>query len=218
MNEKIKGIFVTGTGTGVGKTYAACALAKALRGKGKSIGVMKPISTGDRNDARKLIFASQTSEEISTVNPVFLKAPLAPFVSAGMARKNIDLSSVSNEFNKLKKKYDFLIVEGIGGLMVPIKRNYFVIDLIKKLSLPVVVVANPKLGAINHVLLTIDKLKQKNIPVLGVIFSYKGKPSLAEKTNPEIIARLTGLPVTKLLKNKGLNLKNIPWITRENLN
>lgn len=112
----------------------------------------------------------------------------------------------------LKKKNDFLIVEGIGGLMVPIKKNYFVIDMIKEFSLPVLVVARASLGTINHSLLTIDKLRQENIKVLGVALSGGEKRTISEKTNAETIKDLTGLPVIEVLKGKGIDLKKNLWL------
>ncbi|MCX5782208.1 MAG: dethiobiotin synthase [Elusimicrobia bacterium] len=207
-----KGIFITGTDTGIGKTYIACSLAKALKSNKIRFGVMKPIATGDRKDAEKLLSASGIKEDIDLVNPIFLKYPLAPLVSAELENKSIEMDLVWKSFKKLKKKYEFLLVEGIGGLMVPIKRNFFVLDMIKKFSLPVLVVARPFLGTINHTLLTVDKLVQKKIKVLGIVFSSGEKLTLAEKTNSEIIKNLTGLPVIEVLDEEEINLKNNLWL------
>ena len=212
MKPKIKGIFITGTDTGIGKTYVACALAKTLRKKYIRAGVMKPIASGSRVDAKKLIRASKSRERLNEVNPVFLKFPLAPFVSAKMERKAINLKPVRDSFARLKKKCDFLIVEGIGGLMVPLKKNYFVLDMIKEFSFPVLMVGRASLGTINHTLLTIDKLRREKIKVLGIALSAGKKRTIADKSNAETIKELTGLPVIEVLKNKGIDLEKNQWL------
>ncbi len=119
---------------------------------------------------------------------------------------------VWKSFQKLKKKYELLLVEGVGGLMVPIKKDFFVLDMIKNFSLPVLVVARPLLGTINHTLLTVDKLLQKKIKVLGIVFSSGKKLTLAEKTNSELIKNLTGLPVMEVLDEEEINLKDNLWL------
>ena len=212
MKPNIEGIFITGTDTGVGKTYVAAALANALRKENVRVGVMKPIASGDRKDAKKLLKASGSKANINEVNPIFLKYPLAPFVSAKLERKNIDLKLVRSSFTELKKDSDLLIVEGVGGLLVPIKKNYFVLDMIKEFSLPVLVVARASLGTINHTLLTIDKLRREKVKILGVALSSGKKRTLAEKTNPETIRQITGLPVVEILKGKEINLKKNLWL------
>lgn len=211
-----KGIFITGTDTGIGKTYIACAIAKALNKQKISVGVMKPISSGDREDAVKLIKAAGVNESLEKVNPVFLKHPLAPFVSSQIENKKINMSDVWNSFKYFKKKYDFNIIEGIGGIMVPIKEKYYVIDMIKEFSLPVLVAARPALGTINHTLLTVDKLYQNKLNIIGIVLSASSKNTLAEKTNSKIIQSLTGLPVLNVPYKKEIKLEQNLWITGKN--
>lgn len=206
------GIFVTGTDTGVGKTYIACALARALKAAGISTGVLKAISTGDREDAKKLIAAAGVDDSLETVNPLFMKYPLAPMMASRMSGEKIDLAPIWKSYAALRKKYEFVIAEGVGGLMVPIKKNYFVIDMIHKFNMPVLVVARPYLGTINHTLLTIDKLRQAKLPVAGVVLSCRQSSTLAEKTNPEVIRELTGLPVLEVPCKKAINLEQNLWL------
>jgi len=105
-----KGIFVTGTDTGVGKTYIAAAIAAALREYGIRPGVMKPISSGDRSDAKSLVKAAGVTDDIDDVNPIFLKYPLAPMVAARLAGKCLDFNDIWKSLARLKKKYSFLII------------------------------------------------------------------------------------------------------------
>jgi dethiobiotin synthetase len=207
-----KGIFVTGTDTGVGKTYIAAAIASALREYGIVPGVMKPISSGDRSDAKSLIKAAGVDDTLETVNPIFLKYPLAPMVAARLAGKKLDLGKIWKGYAALKKKYRFLIVEGAGGIMVPVTENSSMLEIIKKLSLPVVVVGKPSLGTINHTLLTVDKLRREKVKLAGIILSGRKNSTLAEKTNPEILRELTGLPVLEVPAKAKINLKQNPWL------
>ncbi|MCK9583049.1 MAG: dethiobiotin synthase [Endomicrobiales bacterium] len=207
--KKIKGIFITGTGTDVGKTYVACKIADALLKIGISVGVMKPFASGNRKDAINLTKSAKNKENISTINPIFFKQPLAPLSCTNITGKKININNVFNNFINLKNKYDFILVEGIGGVMVPITKNYFVADLIKAMGLGAIVVANPKLGTINHTLLTLDKLKNKKIPVVGIVLSGWSGKTLAEKTNPKILADITKLPVILLKMNGKFDIKSL---------
>ncbi len=207
-----KGIFVTGTDTGVGKTYIAAAIAAALKEYGIQPGVMKPISSGDRSDAKSLIKAAGVDDSIEVVNPVFLKYPLAPMVAARIAGQKLDLGKIWKGFALLKKKYKFLIVEGAGGIMVPVTENTSMLHLIKKLYLPVVVVGKPNIGTINHTLLTVEKLRREKVKIAGIILSGRKTSTLAEKTNPEILRELTGLPVLEVPAKAKINLKQNSWL------
>ncbi|MCB4792518.1 MAG: dethiobiotin synthase [Elusimicrobia bacterium] len=208
-----KGIFITATDTEVGKTYISCLLAQELvKGKCKVVG-MKPVSAGSRDDAKKLIKASGVKEKIETVNPLFFKYPLAPYASALIENRKIDLSLVWKNYKELSTKYEFMIVEGIGGLMVPVKKDYYVLDLIKGFKLPVLIVARPGLGTINHVLLTLEALKKAGVKVLGIVINDKKRHSLSEKTNPKTLKSLTGLPVLEVPHNKKIDLKRNKWLT-----
>lgn len=208
-----KGIFITGTDTGAGKTYVACEIAKALKARGINTGVMKPICSGDRGDVKKLIKAAGVEEGVEKVNPVFLKAPLAPYISAKLERKKIDLYLIRNNFKYLKDKYKFLVVEGAGGTLVPVTKKYFMIDIIEEFGFPAIVVAKPFLGTINHTLLTVEKLRAKGIKVAGIILSGGKNNTLAEKTNPGLIREITGLPVVVLKYGQSLNIRKNKWIT-----
>jgi dethiobiotin synthetase len=236
INTKFDGVFITATDTGAGKTYVAASLARALKQAGLSVGVMKPICSGSRSDVRQLVRSINFKEDIDVVNPVFLKYPLAPLVSKRMEKRKINLNKIFKCYSYLKRNYEFNIVEGAGGLLVPIEKDLYVMDLISKLELPAVVVAKPGLGTINHTLLTVQKLKDKKIKVLAIILSGGGLAlrslrvprsfsegvgeggALSEKTNPGVLRELTGLPVIELRHGKKIEAEHLKWLTDKNRN
>ena len=192
-----QGIFVTGTGTEIGKTVIAGGFAACLKGAGTNVGVMKPISTGDTADAQFLKHAAQIDDELSAINPIFLRHPLAPSVAARIEEKEINLSDIESAFAALQRKYDFLIVEGVGGIAVPILDDFLVAHLINTLQLPILIVAQVGLGTLNHTLLTVGFARQFNIQIAGIVLNGL-RPEiagLAEATNPLEIERLTDVPV-----------------------
>ncbi len=189
----MKTIFVAGTDTGVGKTIVAAGLAAALRIKGYSVGVMKPVSCGGQEDAYFLIKAVRAHDPIKFVNPIALKESLSPNVAAERERVKIDIKKIEKAFLYFKKcKLDFLVVEGCGGLLVPVTDRFLVIDLIPKLKAQTVLVSRSGLGAINHSLLSLEALRKRKIEPLGVIFNriVGGEMSVPEKTNPQVVAKI----------------------------
>jgi dethiobiotin synthetase len=186
------GIFITGTDTGVGKTFVTLALAKHFSDLNIDVGVMKPISCGPKkeNDAVFLKKELNLDDSIELINPVSLRLPLAPYTAAKILKKRIDISRIFRAYKKLKKDHELVLVEGIGGALVPIKRDYFVADLIKDMGIPAIIVARAGLGTINHTLLTIDALRARKIEIHGVILNGYNRKDLSEKTNAEIIARI----------------------------
>ena len=216
-----KGIFITGTDTGVGKTFVAVGLINALKEKGFNVGPMKPVETGCRTkkgklipeDTMSLIRASGIKEAIDVINPYRFKHPLAPSVAAELERKSIKKEKIFSAYNYLSKKYDITIVEGAGGIMAPLYKKYLFLDFISALNLPIIIVSRPGLGTINHTLLTISAAKGRGVNVIGVVINYaaKAKTGIAEKTNPEIIKRLGGVPVIGIVlysKNQKVVKKN----------
>ncbi len=220
-----KGIFITGTDTGVGKTVVAAGLAGALKRRGVEVGVMKPVATGGRGDALLLMKAASSPDPMEVVNPIFLEPPLAPSTAAEISRAEIDLSKIWKAYAKLSSQHEFMVVEGIGGLLVPIKGKFLVVDLIKRLGLPIIVVSRPGLGTINHTLLTIECAKRHRIEIRGIVINgpKKKKSGLAEKTNPRIIEELSGisilgtLPFDSQVNLATCNLGNIIEMTQKQI-
>lgn len=211
MNEawpkipSVRGIFVTGTDTDVGKSVIAAGLTAALRSSGTNATYFKPVQSGCREEGGRLIAGdarlAQTMaglpEPLSVLTPVVLKLPLAPAVAAAQAGVRIDLEDIARAYRQLAGRYDFLVVEGAGGLYVPLVDNAFlVLDLARWLGLPVLVVGRPGLGTINHTVMTVKAVQQAGLPVVGIIINqYPAKPNLAALTNPEIIAAISGRPI-----------------------
>jgi dethiobiotin synthetase len=194
-----KGLFITGTDTGIGKTVVAQCLARLLKEKGVRVGVMKPYASGGWQDTDRLRRAAGVSESRRDVTPAFYPAPVAPAVYG-----NRNLPRVLAAFRRLSARHEVLIVEGIGGTLVPLEKGATVADLARGMKLPVWVVARPGLGTLNHTLMTVECLRRRGVRVECVVLSgYEGK-SLAEKTNPRLLREWTGLPVILLprLRNR----------------
>lgn len=198
------GIFITGTDTGVGKTVVAAGLAMALRARGIRVGVMKPVATGCvgvqsrlvSHDAAYLMEAAE-NEFPALTNPVRYRNPLSPNVAASIEKREVDLDGIRKAYRELQNYYDYIIVEGVGGLLVPLTRDYYVANLVREFNLPLVVVARSGLGTINHTLLTVDAAIVRGFDVKGIIFNRMPTTniSIAEMTNPKVVHELTGIPV-----------------------
>jgi dethiobiotin synthetase len=195
------GIFITGTDTGVGKTLFAASLAAHLRGLGYRIGVMKPAESGceERDghlipeDAIRLKQASGCAEPLEKICPYRLREPLAPSIAAERAGVRIDIDHLMGVYADISCHHDVTLVEGAGGLMVPLLPSYTYADFARVLKLPVIVVAANKLGAINHLLLTLEHASCKGLTVLGyVLNALSNERSLAAETNREVLFGLTG--------------------------
>lgn len=179
---------MTGTDTGVGKTLVACALVRALRGRGLDVGVMKPVETGvppeGPSDARALRAAAAVQDPLAEICPVQLALPAAPNVAAAHAGRSIELPGILEAFGRLAGRHATLVVEGAGGLLVPITDALGMADLAGRLGLPLVVVARAALGTINHTRLTLEAAHARRLPVAGVVVSHSdGALSAADSTN-----------------------------------
>lgn len=195
FSKQYKGVFITGTDTDIGKTKTAYCIGSLLKKNNINFGVMKPISTGGRQDAIFLKRELKLKDSLNDINPIYFKRPLAPYIAAVLGNKEIDIKRIMYAYNKLRRKYDFLIIEGAGGILVPIHKNKYMLDLAKMMKLPVIIVSRPGLGAINHTLLTAYFIKKSGMRILGFIINYtkKYKTGLAEKLNPAIISELGGI-------------------------
>jgi dethiobiotin synthetase len=208
-------IFITGTDTGVGKTHvAACLSAYLSIRKGLNVGVMKPFESGlskrDKDDlpwdAICLKEASGSADGLDMISPYTFEAPLAPEVAAMIERVTIDLEVLDKIYRNISGSHDITVVEGAGGVLVPIQRNFFYIDLIKRWNTPVIVVSRLGLGTINHTLLTCSYLISQGVRVIGVILNNtEGLSDFAAKTNPEVLKVYLNVPVLGICPhNRGL--------------
>lgn len=175
-----KKIFVAGTDTNSGKTFVSVKLMEMYKYKGLNPFYFKPVATGGiykneklvSEDVHKIIEKTNVNFDCNFMNPVLLKTPAAPLIAEKYDDIKVDLNLIFSTYEKICASYDTVIVEGIGGVLVPITKNFLAIDFIKKWNLPVVIVSRVYLGMINHTLLTIKVLKEYNIEILGLIFSY----------------------------------------------
>jgi dethiobiotin synthetase len=194
-----RGIFVTGTDTGVGKTSIACGFARTFREAGLKVGVLKPVETGCGRDGGRLIpddglalmNASGTDQPLEEVVPYQLEAPLAPLEAARRQGIELKVEKIFQILDSMTGIYDIIIMEGAGGLMVPLREHFFFIDLIKASELPALIVAPNRLGVINHTLLSIKALRERGIGLLGVVLNLVS-PELdpSSEGNAKLISEL----------------------------
>jgi len=173
-------VFVTGTDTGVGKTVVSCALAQSLRAEGVGLKVMKPVETGcseqdngelHAQDAQRLLANAESHQAIEEVVPYRYRTPVAPNVAAEIESRPIDLKQLIENIQTTAKSCELLIVEGAGGLMVPLVDGYSFADLSKELGASTVLVIGSRLGCINHSLLSIELLRSRGITTFGYALS-----------------------------------------------
>ncbi len=204
-------IFITATDTNVGKTIATYVLGVLLQKRGINVGVMKPVQCAG-NDARFLKERLALQDDLSLINPVFAPEPLSPHLALRLAGIKFNLKTIKSAFKKLSVRHDLLLIEGAGGLMVPLKNNYYNADLIRDLNAEVIIVARLGLGTINHTLLTINQAKTRGLKIKGVLFSDTNPKikNTAEKTNPVEIKRLSGVKILGIIPYlKHVTLKEI---------
>jgi dethiobiotin synthetase len=195
-------VFITGTDTGVGKTRFTAWLLARLRERRLRAAGYKPICCGDRRDAELLHAASSDGLTIDEVNPVWLRTPAAPLTAATMEKRVVDLATLREGFVRLGGRVDFVAVEGVGGWIVPITADYFTNDLAADLQLPVIVVANNRLGCLNHVLLTVRAIEAAGLRCAGVVLNNPGEPEdIASKTNAAMLERCLPMPVVAQMPN-----------------
>lgn len=206
-----KSIFIVGTDTGVGKTIITGLLFEYLLKEGLEVITQKWMQTGKDSDiALHNQIANFLSEENKRARcPYHFKLPASPHLSAQQEKKVIDPRIVKQAYSILYKKFGFVLVEGIGGALVPFNQQKLVIDIAKDLKMPVLIVAQNKLGVINHLLLTIEALKKRKMKIVGVVFN--GSPEKQEKLvlqdNPRIVHALTGIEI----------FGSLPWLRKADL-
>jgi len=198
------GIFVTGTDTGVGKTVICALLVRYLRQRGLNAVTQKWVETGARGKSNEIrlhrrLLGSDVppySDISGDVSPYLLDFPSSPHLAAGLQRRRISASRIKAGFKRLSMRFDFVAVEGTGGLLVPFNRKGLIVDIAGELGLPVLIVAGNRLGAINHTLLTLEALKTRGLIIKGVIFNNtRPMNPLIANDNPSIVKAQSGADV-----------------------
>jgi dethiobiotin synthetase len=217
----MRALLVTGTDTNVGKTFVACALVGALRARGRRVAVMKPVETGVTDapaDAEMLRAAAGDPASLDAVCPIRLRAPLAPSVAARLEGRAIDPEGLARQIAARSSEADVLVVEGAGGLLVPIAGPFTFADLARRCGLPLLVVAANRLGTVNHAALTARVASWMGLSMLGFVLS---QPSpLADEsapTNAGEIAALTGLRCLGVLPHLAAPAEAAPLLDLTNL-
>ena len=157
---------------------------------------MKPICCGDRKDAEILLAASGGGLAIDEVNPIWFQPPAAPFTASLTERREVDPALLCLQLAALQKRFDFVAVEGVGGWLVPIRRDYFVSHLAVEMKLPVIVVAQNRLGCLNHILLTVQSVAAFGLECAGVVLnSMSNLSDVATQTNEDVLRRILNVPL-----------------------
>ena len=172
----MRGLFITGTDTGVGKTFVSCDLARGLRAAGVDVGVMKPIETGvpaeGPEDARALRLAAGVDDPLDLICPIRFLLPASPEAAARAEGQTVSLASIHDAFDSLARRHRFMLVEGAGGILVPIDAHTDMADLARRLDLPLLLVARAGLGTVNHTRLTLEAAEARGLEVFGVVISH----------------------------------------------
>jgi dethiobiotin synthetase len=209
-----RGLLITGTDTGVGKTFVAAGLAHSLVAEGIDVGVMKPAETGHEpadgpwpRDAKTLAAASQCGDPPDIVVPYVFTPPVAPLVAARRSGRVIEVERLADIFERISARHDFVLVEGAGGLAVPLAefgeadRLFDFADLARLLDIGLLVVARAHLGTLNHTALTIEYARRRRVPVVGVVVNGLDR-SLGDASaidNPELIEEMGQVPVLGII-------------------
>ena len=212
-------LFVTGTDTGVGKTYVVALLARLLIQQNRSVGVIKPYATGCVEDRQGQMISEDATflrdfvplnQPYHEITPICYEPPLAPYSAELETGRHYSINSAKKAIESMKARFEVTLVEGIGGAMVPLKLGYYVSHLIRDLQLATLVVVRPNLGTLNHTLLTLDHLRRLKVKVIGLVINHSepisDDPSL--RTNARVLREETQLPIVAEVRlgDQGINL------------
>jgi dethiobiotin synthetase len=202
MQEAMTCLFVTGTDTGCGKTVVTAALVRHLRAHGTDVGVMKPFATGvcaadisQEDDIALLRAAAGIDDGYDRISPSRFTRPLAPACASEIEKRDVEIGPVLELIRDYRKAHTVTVIEGIGGVAVPLTPSFLVSDFVRDLGAPALIVARSALGTINHTLLTVEHLRGRGVPVVGVVFvrHAPGPLTEAEETGPPMAARIAGI-------------------------
>ena len=212
----LKSFFVTGTDTDVGKTYITAGLAVTFRKMGLDVGVMKPFAAGTAQkkgfkseDIKILSKSAQVNDPENLINPQFFKIPASPYTAWKKLKIKPKVSTILSSFKKLSKLHETILVEGMGGVMTPILKDYYITNLIKELNIPALIVTRSKIGTVNHTIMTVKMCEKYKIPVKGIIINnfdagYPIKQLTSDLQNLTGVKVLGSIPFLKDLNSVSL--------------
>jgi dethiobiotin synthetase len=222
----MESFFITGTDTDVGKTYITAGLAVYLRKSGIDVGVMKPFAAGiaqkkgyKSEDVEILSRSAMSCDPESLINPQFFKITASPYTAWKKLKIKPKISTILSSFKKLTKLHDMILVEGMGGIMTPILKDYYITNLIKDMKIPAIIVTSSKVGTVNHTIMTVKMCEKYKIPVKGIIINnfdkgYEIKQLKKDLENLTGIKVLGSIPFIKDMSDMSLNrifAKNIDF-------
>ena len=212
----LKSFFVTGTDTDVGKTYITAGLAVTFRKMGLDVGVMKPFAAGTAQkkgfkseDVKILSKSAQVNDPENLINPQFFKIPASPYTAWKKLKIKPKVSTILSSFKKLSKLHETILVEGMGGVMTPILKDYYITNLIKEMNIPALIVTRSKIGTVNHTIMTVKMCEKYKIPVKGIIINnfdagYPIKQLTSDLQNLTGVKVLGSIPFLKDLNSTSL--------------
>ena len=213
----MKSLFIAGTDTDVGKTYITAGLAVTLRKMGIDIGVMKPFAAGTAQkkgykseDVEILSNAAQVNDPENLMNPQFFPIPASPYTAWKNLKTKPKVSTILSSFKKLSRLHEMILVEGMGGIMTPVLKDYYITNLIKEMKIPTVIVTRSKVGTINHTIMTIKMCEKYKIPIKGIIINnfdtgYPVKELKRDLENLTGVKVLGSIPFLKDMSDAALN-------------
>jgi len=213
----LESIFITGTDTDVGKTYITAGLGVVLQKMGIDVGVMKPFAAGSAQkkgykseDIEILSRAAHVCDPENLVNPQFFPIPASPYTAWKKLKTKPKISTILSSFKKLSKLHEMLLVEGMGGIMTPILKDYYITNLIKEMKIPTVIVTRSKIGTVNHTIMTVKMCEKYRIPIKGIIINnfdkgYPIKNLTSDLENLTNVPVLGSIPFIKDMSNASLS-------------
>lgn len=198
-----KGIFITATGTDVGKTYVSALIVKAMREAGINCGYYKPALSGDvyPNDCEYVLKTAGINKDANNYVSYKFKPAVSPHLASQIENNPIKLEKIISDFNRIKSEYDYVLVEGAGGIVCPFGKNLLLPDVIKALGLDIIIVASASLGTINSTVLTVEYAKNHGINVKGIILNNYDEKDLMQTDNKKMVEKLTGIKVIATVKS-----------------
>jgi len=198
----LKHLFITGTDTDVGKTIVTAGIAAALKKIGKDVGIMKPFAAGTpqkvgykSEDVQLLAKAAQANDAEELINPYFFEIPASPFTATQILGIKFNIKMVLDSFKQLSSLHDIILVEGMGGVMTPILKDYFVTNLIKEMNLDTIIIASSRIGTVNHTIMSCKMCQNYGLKICGIIINILDSNGYQINTLKRDLEELINIPV-----------------------